>query len=130
MITRRSCVALLMGAALAIASMPALAHHSAAMFEEKKTITVEGVVKEFQFTNPHSWLIVDVTDKSGETKTWALEWGSTNDLTQASITRTTLKPGDRIIVTGEPARDQSSLRLLIVSVNRPSDGFSWRGRVE
>jgi len=72
----------------------------------------------------------DSTDKDGSVKTWALEWGSTNDLTQAKITRTTLKPGDKLKVTGEAARDAASLRLLISSVERPSDGFSWRGRVE
>ena len=43
------------------------------MFEEKKTITVEGVVKEFQFTNPHSWLLVDVKDKNGKVTTWGFE---------------------------------------------------------
>ena len=108
-----------------------LAHHSfSATYDSANKVEIEGVVKEFVWRNPHSFMRIDVTDKAGAVKTWALEWGSTNDLTQAQITRTTLKPGDKIVVTGEPARDQSSLRLLIVSVNRPSDGFSWRGRVE
>ena len=43
------------------------------MFDDKKTVTVEGVVKEFQLTNPHSWLLVDVTDKSGKVVTWGFE---------------------------------------------------------
>ena len=43
--------------ALAVTAVPGLAHHSATMFDEKKTVTVEGVVKEFQYTNPHSWLL-------------------------------------------------------------------------
>lgn len=119
------------GLAFLVGSDRVLAHHSfTATYDSSTKVEIEGVVKEFVWRNPHSFMRIDVTDKSGETKTWALEWGSTNDLTQAQITRTTLKPGDKIIVTGEPARDQSSLRLLIVSVNRPSDGFSWRGRVE
>jgi hypothetical protein len=119
------------GLALLVGSDRVLAHHSfSATYDSANKVEIEGVVKEFVWRNPHSFMRIDVTDKSGEVKTWALEWGSTNDLTQAQITRTTLKPGDKIIVTGEPARDQSSLRLLIVSVNRPSDGFSWRGRVE
>jgi hypothetical protein len=108
-----------------------LAHHSfSATYDSANKVEIEGVVKEFVWRNPHSFMRIDVVDKGGETKTWALEWGSTNDLTQASITRTTLRPGDKIVVTGEPARDQSSLRLLITTINRPSDGFSWRGRVE
>ena len=49
------------------------AHHSDVMFEEKKEITVQGVVKEFQFTNPHSWLLVDVTNKDGSVTTWGFE---------------------------------------------------------
>jgi hypothetical protein len=108
-----------------------LAHHSfTAAYDSTKRVTIEGVVKEFVWRNPHSFMRIDVTDKDGSVKTWALEWGSTNDLTQAKITRTTLKPGDKLKVTGEAARDASSLRLLISSVQRPSDGFEWRGRVE
>ena len=49
------------------------AHHSATMFEQTKTITVEGVVKEFQYSNPHSWLLVDVKDKTGKVTTWGFE---------------------------------------------------------
>ena len=105
MITRRSCVALLMGAALAIASMPALAHHSAAMFEEKKTITVEGVVKEFQFTNPHSWLIVDVTDKSGKVTTWGFEAEGPSTLQRAGIRPSEFPVGTKLTITGRPMKD-------------------------
>ena len=107
------------------------AHHSfSATYDSGQKVEIEGVVKEFVWRNPHSFMRIDVTEKDGSTKTWALEWGSTNDLTQAQITRTTLKPGDKLVVTGEAARDASSLRLLISSVKRPSDGFEWRGRVE
>jgi hypothetical protein len=109
----------------------AVAHHSfSATYDSTQKVTIEGVVKEFVWRNPHSFMRIDVTDKDGSVKTWALEWGSTNDLTQAKITRTTLRPGDKLVVTGEAARDASSLRLLISSVQRPSDGFEWRGRVE
>ena len=52
-----------------------LAHHSRAMFDLEKTITVTGVVREFQYTNPHSWLLVDVTDKNGKVTTWGFEGG-------------------------------------------------------
>ena len=127
----RTILLIIAGITLLAGSDQLFAHHSfSATYDSANKVEIEGVVKEFVWRNPHSFMRIDVVDKSGETKTWALEWGSTNDLTQASITRTTLKPGDKIVVTGEAARDQSSLRLLIVSVNRPSDGFSWRGRVE
>jgi thiamine monophosphate kinase len=107
------------------------AHHSfSATYDSSQKVEIEGSVKEFVWRNPHSFMRLDVVDKDGTTKTWTLEWGSTNDLTQAKITRTTLKPGDKLVVTGEAPRDQSSLRLLISTVKRPSDGFEWRGRVE
>ena len=52
---------LLIACALTAAALPAIAHHSGAMFDDKKEVTVTGVVKEFQYTNPHSWMLVDVT---------------------------------------------------------------------
>jgi hypothetical protein len=127
----RTILLIIAGVTLLAGGERVFAHHSfSATYDSANKVEIEGVVKEFVWRNPHSFMRIDVTDKAGAVKTWALEWGSTNDLTQAQITRTTLKPGDKIVVTGEAARDQSSLRLLILSVNRPSDGFSWRGRVE
>jgi hypothetical protein len=107
------------------------AHHSfSATYDSTKHVEVEGVIKEFVWRNPHSFLRLDVTDKDGVTKTWALEWGSSSQLAQTQVTRTSLKPGDRVVVGGEPARDQSSLRMLIQTLKRPADGWTWQGRVE
>ncbi len=128
---KRTILVVLAALALLAGTDRVFAHHSfSATYDSSQKVEIQGVVKEFVWRNPHSFMRIDVTDKDGATKTWALEWGSTNDLTQAQITRTTLKPGDKLIVTGEAARDNSSLRLLISSVKRPSDGFEWRGRVE
>ena len=128
---KRTILAVLAGLALLAGADRVFAHHSfSATYDSSQKVEIQGVVKEFVWRNPHSFMRIDVTDKDGTVKTWALEWGSTNDLTQAQITRTTLKPGDKLVVTGEAARDNSSLRLLISSVKRPSDGFEWRGRVE
>src|SRR6185436_366170 len=74
---------------LAVGSARGLAHHSAAMFDEKKTITVEGEVKEFQLTNPHPWLLVDVKDKAGKVSTWGFEAEGPSPLARAGI-----KPSD------------------------------------
>jgi len=107
------------------------AHHSfSATYDSSRKVELEGVVKEFVWRNPHSFLRIDVTDKDGVTRTWALEWGSITQLSQSQMTRTSLRPGDLIIVGGEPARDQSSPRLLLQSIKRPSDGWTWQGRVE
>lgn len=124
---------LLVSAGLVLAAWTdrALAHHSfGATYDSSQRVQIEGVVKEFVWRNPHSFLRVDVTDKAGATKTWALEWGSINQLASAKLTRTTLRPGDRLVISGEPARDQSSPRLLILSLQRPSDGWSWQGRAD
>jgi len=128
---KRRILLLFAGIALLAGADRVFAHHSfSATYESGQRIEVEGVVKEFVWRNPHSFMRIDVTDKDGVTKTWALEWGSITQLTQSQITRTSLKPGDRIIVGGEPARDRSSLRLLIQTVKRPADGWQWQGRVE
>ena len=130
MIARRDCVALLMGAALAIVAIPALAHHSAAMFEEKKTITVEGVVKEFQFTNPHSWLLVDVTDKSGKVTTWGFEAEGPSTLQRAGIRPSEFPVGTKLTITGRPMKDgrpaaiwESAVRADGKKYN-PREGFA------
>jgi hypothetical protein len=129
-ITRRGCVSLLTGAALAIVSMPALAHHSAAMFEEKKTITVEGVVKEFQFTNPHSWLLVDVTDKSGKITTWGFEAEGPSTLQRAGIRPSEFPVGTRLTITGRPMKDGRPAAIWDSAVRadgkkyNPREGFA------
>jgi hypothetical protein len=128
---KRRVLLVITGIVVLAAADRVFAHHSfSATYDSSKKVEIQGAVKEFVWRNPHSFMRLDVTDKDGSIKTWTLEWGSTNDLTQAKITRTTLKPGDELVVTGEAPRDESSLRLLISTVKRPSDGFEWRGRVE
>ena len=78
----------------AIAGVNANAHHSAVMYEEERTITLEGVVKEFQYTNPHSWLLVDVTNAEGPTT-----------LLRAGIRIGDLSPGTELSITGRPMKD-------------------------
>ena len=112
-------------------AVPLLAHHSfGATYDSSTRVEIEGSVKEFVWRNPHSFLRVDVAQPDGTMKTWALEWGSINQLTSAKLTRTTLRPGDRLVISGQPARDQSSPRMLIVSMRRPADGWSWQGTVD
>ncbi|OFW06191.1 MAG: hypothetical protein A3I61_18670 [Acidobacteria bacterium RIFCSPLOWO2_02_FULL_68_18] len=107
------------------------AHHSfSATYDGSKEVQVEGVVKEFVWRNPHSFLRLDVTGKDGATVTWTLEWGSISQLTHAQLTRTTLRPGDRLVVTGAPPRDESSPRLRIGTIRRPADNWSWSGAVD
>src|SRR5213593_4736958 len=81
------------------------AHHSAVMFDSTREITVEGVVKEFQYTNPHSWLLVDVTDKNGKVTTWGFEAEGPSTLQRAGIRPSDLMPGTRLTITGRPMKN-------------------------
>lgn len=83
----------------------ALAHHSSTMFDATKEVTLTGVVKEFQYTNPHSWLLVDVTGKDGKVTTWGFEAEGPSTLMRAGIGFGTFKPGTKITITGHPMRD-------------------------
>ena len=75
------------------------------MFEEEAEITLEGVVKEFQYTNPHSWLLVDVTDEDGRITTWGFEAEGPSTLMRRGIRVGDLMPGTRVTISGHPMRD-------------------------
>lgn len=102
---RASVAACLSACAIVLAASTAFAHHSGAMFEEKKTITLEGVVKEFQYTNPHSWLLVNVTGKDGKVTTWGFEAEGPSTLQRAGIRPSDLPAGTRLTITGRPMKD-------------------------
>ena len=92
-------------AAVAFAA-PAFAHHSFAMFDATKTVTVQGTVKEFEWTNPHSWLRVMVNDeKSGKPVMWALELSSPARLTTMGMHADSVHAGDSVSVTFHPMKD-------------------------
>ena len=85
---------------------PALAHHSFAMFDAEKTITMQGTVKEFEWVNPHSWLRVTVNDeKTGKAAVWALELSSPSRLVTMGMHADSVKPGDVVSVTFHPMKD-------------------------
>ena len=88
-----------------LAASPGFAHHSAVMFDDEREVTVTGVVKEFQFTNPHSWLLVDVTNEDGSVTTWGFEAEGPSTLARAGIRRSDFSPGTEVTITGHPMRD-------------------------
>ena len=97
---------LVIAAALVAAiAVPALAHHSGAMFDDKKEVTLTGVVKEFQYTNPHSWLLIDVKGQDGKVTTWGFEAEGPSTLLRAGIRRSDFAPGTPITITGHPMKD-------------------------
>ncbi len=129
----RTVLVLLATVALLAAAARAFAHHSfTATYDSAKRVEVEGIVKEFVWRNPHSFVRIDVTTPAGVTETWNLEWGSISQLSAAKypVTRTTLRAGDRIVAGGEPSRDPAVKRLRISTITRPIDGWQWEGVVD
>ena len=111
--------------ALAVAA-PAYAHHSfSATYREKDSVTIEGELVQLDFRNPHSFVHVNVKEKDGTTVRYAIEWGGVGQLGQQGVTRETLKVGDHVIISGAPGRNPADHRVRMVTLKRPSDGFTW-----
>jgi len=105
-------------AAVALAAAPAFAHHSFAMFDNTKNVTLEGTIKEFQWTNPHSWVQIVAKDASGKDVEYSIEGGSPNGLARQGWKRTSLKPGDKAVLVMHPLKDGTAGGSLVtVTVN-------------
>ena len=95
--------------ALVAAAVPAFAHHSfAAEFDEKQPVKLHGVVTEWELTNPHSWIHLDVKGADGKTEAWMIEGGSPNSLFRLGFNKQSLPPGTEIVVEGFKAKDGSN----------------------
>jgi len=101
---RRKLVTLLAGGAFVAASGAVLAHHSFAMFDQNNPIELEGTVQEFKYISPHSFILLQVTDKDGGTTVWNLEGGAPSALARDGWTNATLKAGDEVKMTVAPLR--------------------------
>jgi hypothetical protein len=116
-------------AGMTVLGVSAFAHHSfAATYLEGEKKTVEADVVQFLFRNPHSFLQLETKDaKTGKVTTCAVEWGGGGQLGSQGVQRETLRPGDHVIVEGEPGRDPDACRMRMLKIRRPSDGWSWGG---
>ena len=101
------------GALLLLGAGPVQAHHSGAMFDRNKAVDLDGVVKAFQWTNPHSWLQVEVADGKGGTKEWSIECGSPNTLARTGWRKGTFKSGDKIKVRIGPMIDGTAAGIFV-----------------
>jgi Family of unknown function (DUF6152) len=113
---RRSALLGLAAALLAaplVGAGPALAHHSFAMFDRQKEMTLKGTVKEFQWTNPHSFIEIEVADAQGMITPYSIEMNSPNNLTRQGWKSNSLKPGDKVTLLMNPLRDGSKGGLFI-----------------
>ena len=122
--TRRLLVGLTV--ALAAAGATVRAHHSfAATYDESRTVKVEGRLVQFMFRNPHSFVHLMAPDDNGQEQRWAIEWGGAGQLAGQGVTRESLKPGDVVVITGNPGRNPADHRIRMLTLRRPSDGFGW-----
>jgi hypothetical protein len=112
------------GGALVLASSSAGSHHSiGAIYDGTRQQRVEGVVAEFQFVNPHPFVIVNV-ETGGAEVTWRLEMDNRSELQGVGMTSETLQPGDRVVATGSLGRTEPRT-LYIRQLDRPADGFRY-----
>ena len=104
----------LTAAALAgVASSPAEAHHSFSMFDTSKTYSLDGAVREFQWTNPHIWVQLLVKDGRGDDVEWSIEGGSANTMARSGWSRRSLKRGDHAVIVIHPRKDGSNGGILV-----------------
>ena len=123
-------ILILLGTLLAPVSL--MAHHSTAMFDDKQQVTFTGTIKEFQYTNPHSWLLIDVTAADGTVTTWGFEAEGPTTLMRSGIRKSSLPVGTKITITGNPMKDGRPAAAWInatledgTKIN-PRDGFAAR----
>lgn len=116
-----SVVAGLLGLFAAVDAYP---HHSfSAEFDVGRPVNLTGTVKEFEWTNPHAWLHMEVTDEQGKVQLWAVELLGVNSLVRSGMSPKTVKPGDKLTVTGFGARNGTNTANAS-SVNRTDSGES------
>lgn len=105
---------------LAVLASPVLAHHSiAGAYDTRRQLTIVATVAQFHFVNPHPMLSVQVGPAL-----WQLEMDNRRELTREGMTEDSFKPGDHVVVAGNPSRSEAQ-RLYIRRLDRPSDGFVY-----
>jgi Family of unknown function (DUF6152) len=115
---------LIASAALSVLAVNADAHHSiAGMYDQSRRVTLDGVIAQYQFVNPHPFVIVEVTT-NGTTQSWKAELDNRWELQNVGMTPTTFNAGDRVVVSGSPGRDRTPL-LYVWRLERPADGFLY-----
>jgi hypothetical protein len=116
----------LAAASAILAGSAAYAHHSyAATYDVTHEIKLEGRIVQFVYRNPHSFVHVATTDEKGAAQRWAVEWSGTTQLNKAGVDKESLKVGDVVVITARPSRVTGEYRALMLTLKRPSDGFTW-----
>jgi hypothetical protein len=117
---------LLVLSGVVLLSMPVRGHHSFAdYYLEKDTIEVEGVVVEFQYKNPHSWIHVQGKDGFGKPAIISAEWASVSRLERDGISKDTLRVGDFVRIWASPNRNPTDNRVRLKRIERRADDWKW-----
>ncbi len=106
----------LAGIAVAVCAIPALAHHSFSMFDADKKVTLAGTVKEFQWTNPHAFIRLMVSNSDGQLEEWAIEMGGPPGLARQGWVPKTLRPGMNVSVIMHPLKEGHGGQFLAVTL--------------
>ena len=113
------------GLSLLVLSATLEAHHAiSAIYDNSKPITLRGTVTEFQFINPHPFLMIEAADDRGHTQLWQLEMDNRFELVAIGMTGDSFKKGDRVVVTGGPSRSRSN-GLYVLRLDREVDGLRY-----
>lgn len=110
-----------------LAAVPAaFGHHSfQASYDMESTIEIRGTLVQLNFRNPHSSVMVMAPDEKGVMQRWGIEWGGATLLQRQGLTRDTFKPGDEVVITGQPGRNPEDHRMRMQTIVRTADGFGW-----
>ena len=124
---KRGILALSVGVVVsaALGGIATHAHHAiSGVYDSSRPATIHGVVTQFRFVNPHPFVMMTVQSAAGAAQSWTLEMDNRSELADIGVTNDTLKPGDRIVVTGSLGRSQTQ-SLYIRKLERPADGFTY-----
>ena len=116
--------------ALLVTGLASAHHFLVAAYDFDHTVTVAGRVTEFLLRKPHSYVKVEGLDQDRRQQAWLVEWSDSAQLGRAGITFDTLKPGDRVVVTGNPSRHPGERKMRMQTIVRPADGWKWSGEEE
>jgi hypothetical protein len=113
-------------ALLALAAVPAAAHHSwSGSYDLSRSERIEGVVARVAYQSPHSAIHLDVKTQAGGVERWTAEWGSPTRLRERGVTEKTIRPGDAVLIHGNPNRDPAVRSLRLERLRRPADGYEY-----
>jgi hypothetical protein len=105
------------------AALPAVAHHSGAMFDDQLTLELTGTVTHFDYVNPHSWLYVNVEDENGDVTEWGFELDAPPRLRRIGISPNFWREGERVIVRTRPLKDGRPAGFLVGAVSDQGKTF-------